>query len=116
MTQKGIKYSADKVVSINKLSNGKIIFLEQGNSNSGLQHIIERHGSDFLSIGIKNEQIPSVLMKALSENKIVGYQGKSIGRPIYEVQFNNKKVYIAITTGNNGYIVGANPTRVKEVK
>lgn len=30
------------------------------------------------------------------------------GRPIYETMINGKKYNIAVTVGNNGYIVGAN--------
>ncbi|WP_220094767.1 hypothetical protein [Pantoea dispersa] len=47
-------------------------------------------------------------MKAVTDGKVVGYQGSGIGRPIYETMINGKKYNIAITVGNNGYIVGAN--------
>lgn len=49
-------------------------------------------------------------MKALKENKIVGYQGKGTGRPIYELIYKGTKQHVAITTGSNGFIVGANST------
>ena len=49
-------------------------------------------------------------MKAVTEGKIVGYQGKGVGRAIYEVTINGKQEYIAVTIGDNGFIVGANPT------
>lgn len=48
-------------------------------------------------------------MDAVSKGKIIGYQGKGTGRPIYEVLINGQKQRIAVTTGNNGFIVGANP-------
>ena len=41
--------------------------------------------------------------------KIVGYQGKGNGRPIYEFIYKGKKQRVAITTGNNGFVIGANP-------
>lgn len=47
-------------------------------------------------------------MKAVTHGKIVGYQGSGTGRPIYESMINGKKYKIAITVGNNGYVVGAN--------
>ena len=47
-------------------------------------------------------------MKAVTDGKIVGYQGAGTGRPIYETMINGKKYSIAVTVGNNGYIVGAN--------
>jgi hypothetical protein len=46
-------------------------------------------------------------MVSLTKGKIVGYQRT---RPIYEVIFEGKTYHIAITTGNNGFIIGANPT------
>ncbi|WP_171304781.1 hypothetical protein [Acinetobacter soli] len=51
-------------------------------------------------------------MEAVKGGKIIGYQGKGTGRPIYETVINGEKRAIAISIGNNGFIVGANPTRV----
>lgn len=78
------------------------------NKPAGLAHIIEAHGTDFTSAGVSINEIPQTLMQALKTNKIVGYQGSDLGRPIYQTIINGNKVNIAITVGNNGYIVGAN--------
>ena len=37
---RGIKHSANQIVGIGENSAGKILFLERGNANTGLQHII----------------------------------------------------------------------------
>ncbi len=66
--------------------------------------------NDFAAMGVKSNDIPDLLMKALKKGEIVGYQGRGRGRPIYEVVFNGQKQRVAITVGNNGFIVGANPT------
>ncbi|WP_422731538.1 hypothetical protein [Pantoea agglomerans] len=108
MTTQGIKFTPENVVGAAKDNSGKIIFLEKGNSKSGLQHIVEEHGSQFAQIGVSEARIPEVLMKAVTDGKIVGYQGSGTGRPIYEAMINGKKYNVAITVGNNGYIVGAN--------
>jgi len=92
---------------IGQVSNGRVVFLETGSNTAGLQHIINAHGSDFANRGVSIEQIPDLVMKALSDNNIVGSQGA--GRPIYETIFNGTKQLVAITVGSNGYIVGANP-------
>ena len=55
------------------------------------------------------EQIPDYVMNALENGKIVGYQGRGTGRPIYEFTYNGEIHKVAITVGNNGFIVGANP-------
>ena len=52
-------------------------------------------------------------MDTLENGKIVGYQGKGTGRPIYEVVYNGVTQRVAITTGSNGFIVGANPVSIK---
>ncbi|MCS4273094.1 hypothetical protein M2416_003580 [Raoultella sp. BIGb0132] len=108
MTTQGIKFTPENVVSAAKDSSGKIIFLEKGSSKAGLQHIVESHGSQFAQIGVSEARIPDIVMKAVTDGKIVGYQGNGTGRPIYETMINGKKYNIAVTVGNNGYIVGAN--------
>src|SRR5471032_689650 len=108
MTAQGIKYTPENIVSAAKDSSGKIIFLEKGSSKAGLQHIVEEHGSQFAQIGVSEARIPDVVMKAVTDGKIVGYQGAGTGRQIYETVINGKKYNIAVTVGNNGYIVGAN--------
>ena len=67
------------------------MWLENGTDTAGLNHIITEHADDFLN------------------KKIVGYQGRGTGRPIYEFTYNGEIHKVAITVGNNGFIVGANP-------
>lgn len=108
--QLGIKHNPKEIVRIAKQANGKIVFLEEGNANGGLQHILEEHSSQFADKGIDADKIPDVIMTAVTEGKIVGNLGrKKTPRPIYEVNFNGKTYYIAVTVSDNGYIVGANP-------
>jgi uncharacterized protein YukE len=105
----GIKVNPDDVVRIGRDSSGKIIFLEVGNPKAGLEHVMT-HADDFAKVGVPKEAIPDLVMKAATEGKIVGYQGKGTGRPIYEVEFNGQPIRVAVTVGSNGFIVGANPT------
>ncbi|MDI2111769.1 hypothetical protein [Commensalibacter nepenthis] len=107
MAANGVKFSPDKIVRVEKLEDGRIVFLEKGNDKSGLQHIIEEHGSQFAGKGVSESEIPDLIMETL-KGKPVGYQGKGTGRPIYEITINGKRERIAITTSSNGYIVGAN--------
>ena len=53
-------------------------------------------------------------MTAVSKGTIVGYQGKSTTRPIYEVKYDGVIHQVAVTIGSNGYIVGANPKKTKK--
>lgn len=109
LAQLGIKHSSEKIVRIAKQADGKIFFLEEGNADAGLQHILEEHSSQFAGQGIEADQIPDAIITALTEGKIVGYQGRKKTRIIYEVNFNGKTLYISVTVSDNGYIVGANP-------
>ncbi|MBN3751326.1 filamentous hemagglutinin N-terminal domain-containing protein [Paraburkholderia sp. Tr-20389] len=105
----GVKFTSQNVVATGTTSSGQTVFLEAGNANAGLQHIIQEHGAEFASMGVAPAQIPDVLMQTVTRGTIVGYQGAGTGRPIYEVTINGQQQRIAVTVGSNGYIVGANP-------
>lgn len=107
LTLAGIKHSPEKILRITKLTNGKIVFLETGDTRSGLQHILKNHQNQFQEKGISATEIPDLIIVALTHGTIVAYQ--SGNRPIYEVEFNGIIQAIAITVGENGYIVCANP-------
>jgi hypothetical protein len=109
LASSGVKYSPDDVLAVTKTGNGKLAWLETGNSKAGMQHILN-HADDFAKKGIQQDQILDLVMESLTNGKIVGYQGRGTGRPIYEVMFNGNKHHTAITVGGNGFIVGANPT------
>ncbi|SDL72922.1 hypothetical protein SAMN05216186_1291, partial [Pseudomonas indica] len=105
----GVKFTPENVIAVGRSPSGQVVFLETGSSKAGLQHIIEEHGSQFVQMGVSEAQIPGVVMKAVTEGKLVGYQGSGLGRPIYELVINGEPQRIAVTVGNNGFIVGANP-------
>lgn len=109
LQEAGIKHTPEKILRIAKQNNGKIVFLEEGNTQAGLQHILEQHSNEFVDLGIPFEQIPDAIITAVTQGKILGYQGRNKTRVIYEVSFNDSIYYIAVTVGKNGYIVGANP-------
>ena len=109
LTVNGVKFTPQNVVATGRTVNGQVVFLETGNAKSGLLHIIDEHGRQFAQIGVPEEQIPSVVMRAVTEGKLIGYQGSGTGRPIYEININGQSQRIAVTVGHNGYIVGANP-------
>ena len=101
---------ADVVMAVRYPRPGvPVAWLELGTHKSGLIHIIFRHAGEFIERGVASEDIPKLLNKALSEGKIVGQQGADGGRPIYETVYNGTTQRVAITVGDNGFIVGANP-------
>jgi hypothetical protein len=105
----GVKFTPENVIATARSPSGQVVFLETGSPTAGLRHIVQEHATDFANIGVSEAQIPSVVMRAVTEGNIVGYQGRGTTRPIYEITVNGQPQRIAITTGSNGYIVGANP-------
>ena len=110
----GDKISPDKVVMITKDPTGKIVWMESGDSHSGLEHIIDKHSKEFNGRGIANADIPNYVLEAVHQGNVVGTQGKRNPRTIYEFTYNGKKQRIAVQVGSNGYIVSANCTSSKE--
>ncbi|MGH2413866.1 MAG: hypothetical protein ACRDEA_09295 [Microcystaceae cyanobacterium] len=108
LQQARIKHNPENILAITKLADSRIVFLETGNTKAGLQHIRGNHENDFEKRGISLNQIPDVTIKAIAQGKVLGKQGAT--RTIYEVAFEGKTQYISVDVGNNGYIVGANPT------
>jgi hypothetical protein len=103
-----IKHTPENIIIITQDPSGKIVFLETGKAGdkgSGLLHILENHREDFLQRGIAEEQIPDLIITAISEGTIIGIQGKS--RIIYQVEIIQ---YVSLEISHNGYLVSANPT------
>ncbi|WP_446750582.1 virulence factor [Streptomyces sp. WZ-12] len=84
-----------------------LAWLEKGNVNSGLIHTLFRHAGEFAQAGVRVEDIPALLKKALTEGTRVGTQGRT--RIVYEVVFNGKSQRVAIDVSSNGFVIGANP-------
>jgi filamentous hemagglutinin len=103
----GIRHTPADVIGIQRTAEGRIIFLETGNRKAGLQHIRERHGRDFENRGILPNRIAAAVMAAVARGRRVGEQR---GRPIFEVEFDGMTQYISVNVGDNGFIIGANPT------
>lgn len=114
VVSRGDKITPSDVIGIARNSNNNIVWLEKGHlgkNSSGLAHIIDAHESNFNQKGIESSNISDFVLTAVSKGEIVGCQGKGTGRPIYKVTYNGKKYKAAVTVGNNGYIVGANPSK-----
>ena len=101
-----VKYTREDIVRIGEL-NRKVVFLEKGGVKAGAIHILERHGKEFRQAGLKtNDEIYDAIMAAVTAGNVTDIQGR--GRPIFKTKINGEDRGIAVTIGNNGYIVGAN--------
>jgi filamentous hemagglutinin len=77
-------------------------------SEHGLNRV-KTHAPEFLQKGIPEAELADFIMEAILNGRITDYQGKGSGRPIYELTWKGKQQKVAITVGNNGFVVGANP-------
>ena len=115
LDESGKKFSSENIVAITRTKDDRLIWLETGNKDAGLEHVIQ-HAEQFAAQGIPQSQIANFIITAARDGKIIGYQGRGQGRPIYELDFNGKTYRVAITIGSNGFIVGANPRSINEVR
>jgi phosphoribosylformylglycinamidine (FGAM) synthase-like amidotransferase family enzyme len=79
-----------------------------------MQHIMDKHGAEFAAKGITEQHIPHLAEKATTTGEIVGTQGST--RTIYKTDHNGQTQHVAVETGNNGFVVGMNPSSEKSVK
>ena len=99
---------------ITKDSNGQIIWLESGNTKSGLFHIMNGnristfgHEADFASaFGLSPKDVPGFLKSIIETGST--YTVNRDAR-IYPVPGSDKSVGIVI--GDNGYIITADPCK-----
>ena len=112
LKENNVKFSEQDIVFITKDSSGKIVWLENGNKGSGLEHILDRHADDFKSKhNIEKDKIADHLKKIYAHGKIE-YERIKItnNKEGYErlLSYNNQ-YYILSGMGTNGYIVSAYP-------
>ena len=105
LARSGVKHSPEKIVAIGRDPDGRIVFLETGSPSAGLEHILQKQGQ-FAQRGVGQDQVADYVLTAVTKGKVVGMQRT---RPIYEFQWNGTTHRLAVTVGDNGYIVGASP-------
>lgn len=111
----GAKINIKDVVFTAKDKSGQLVWLEKGNNNSGLQHIVNRHGNDFAAKhNISSKRLSSHLKNVVSKGTIVRAREipLSNGNIGYEKIYSYKgKYYTLGAIGTNGYIVSMYPIK-----
>ena len=49
LIEAGVKFTKDDVIFVTKDKSNQLIWLEKGNDNAGLNHILKKHGDEFTS-------------------------------------------------------------------
>ena len=103
LAESGVKYNPEDVIAVTKTVDGKLVWLEKGNEQSGLKHIVNSHVINFSDRGITD--IPAFLNRVVSTNPIkTGSNAKGL---FAEYVVNGNKYRVAY--GTNGYIVSFYP-------
>lgn len=103
LANSGVKYNPDDVITVMKNSEGKLMWLEKGNSKAGLTHILERHANDFASQGVSD--IPQLLEDVLSTKPIKS--GSNAKGLFADYMWNGNSYRVAY--GTNGFVVSFYP-------
>ena len=123
MEKKGVKFSIDDIIMTAKDEKGNLVWLEKGDNNKGLQHIL--YGSDGLighekdferAFKISKEGIPVFLKSIITNGSIISDRkvklsnGKIGIERVYNV---DGKHFLLTGVGTNGFIVTSYPVEVK---
>ena len=103
LASSGVKYNLDEVIAVTKTPDGNLLWLEQGNTRSGLTHILERHAEDFASQGV--DDIPQLLNDVVKNSPI---KTGSNSKGLFADYVLNGNTY-RVAFGTNGYIVSFYP-------
>ena len=112
-----VKFNADDVLFVTKDKSGQMIWLETGNDNAGLNHILKRHADDFSTKhNVSRENIASHINSIINKGNIeysrITKRGNRVG--IEKLYSHNDKYYMLTGIGTNGFIVSAYPINEKE--
>ncbi len=106
--RQGHKISPDRVVRIARARDRRVVWLEEGDERRGQGHILSAEKiAAFEGASIPKDRIVDLIFDGLTRGTRVGFSARD--RPVYEVEVEGRLCRVAITTGPNGYIVGAHP-------
>lgn len=121
LEKSGAKFSRKDIVFITRDETGQIVWLENGSSSAGLNHILYGNGStkghagDFKSaLGLSESEVPGYLYRVITHGRVESSRLKLIanGRMGYtRVYFYSGRYNIITGIGTNGFIASAYPTK-----
>jgi hypothetical protein len=105
----GVKYTADDVLMVVRDTDGRLLWLEKGGSDAGLEHIIEGHVEDFMRRGIAEKDIPEFIHDMIANHEPIKTGANQAGS--YSVYLINGEGF-RVAFGSNGFIVSCYPSRL----
>lgn len=116
----GVKFNEKDVLFVTKDQSGQMVWLEKGNDNAGLNHILYGnnkemgHKKDFeKACGITEDKVPTFLRDVMTKGRIISNELKIMGtKQGFERVYAYNGQYVVVTgIGTNGFIVSAYPRR-----
>ncbi|MEO1254732.1 MAG: Hint domain-containing protein, partial [Bacteroidota bacterium] len=114
LANQGTRFSRENMVAITRNPDGTVMWLESGSNRAGLQHIMERHGSNFADkLNANNqEEVVELVMNSINNRTPIATRptpGDTRGGTdyLYDIDGSNLRVSV----GGNGFIVTAFPDR-----
>ena len=117
----GVKFSREDMVFITRDATGQVVWLENGNSGAGLEHILHGngitrgHARDFENaMGLSESEVPRYLHRVITHGEVVSNRLKPLanGRMGYtRVYYYGGRYNVITGIGTNGFITSAYPTR-----
>lgn len=117
----GVKFNKEDVVFVTKDKTGQLLWLEKGNSKTGLEHILNGngrspgHAKDFeKAFGVQKENVANYINHIISTGNIISNTKKLVGlREGFERIYSCDGNYYLLTgIGTNGFIVSAYPIKI----
>jgi len=81
----GTNFQPENVIDAVRMPDGTIAWIDAGNANAGLMHIIDGKTTSFAGIGIEQDDILDFVLQALRDNNRVGMSAGSRPIPVYLV-------------------------------
>ena len=108
LRQAGVRFTESAIVGITRTVAGRIVWLETGTSAAGLTHIIQRHGSQFATWGLRSSQaVGQFLINTV--RTVTPVAAQSGGAFDFAVRVGGVERMVRIVIGSNGFIVTAHP-------
>ena len=117
LIEANVKFNAEDVLFVTKDKSGQLIWLEKGNDNVGLNHILKKHSDDFFAKHkVSKGNIASHINEMVTNGNIeYSRMIKRGNREVIEKLYsNNGKHYLLTGVGTNGFMVSAYPINEKE--
>lgn len=115
LERSGVKFTRKDMLFVTRDKTGQIVWLEKGNTGSGMEHIKSRGHDEQIAkaFGIPKTEVEAYLRKVISQGSIVRNELKPIGNRMgYERVYYYEGEYCIIAgVGTNGFIVSAYPHR-----